>query len=280
MAFLVLLYLTVVINIGVSLIVPVMPVLMRNFGFSYGSISIVFFSIVFSRFIFQNVGGKLISNVGHARVLIICFVLHMLTMGIYPFVSSVSAFILIRFLEGVFEGMASIALNDLAISLSTKEDRGKKMGCFNSAFGLGCIIGPALGALMLKRFGIKGMFWSAASMSLVGLIGLIATYQILNKIPGRVSNRGFMANFNNAYLRYFALFGPNFLRRVLLFSLQIILPLYLLDRFLIGYEKAGYIFSLSGIVSTILMPLVGSIYVGTNGTDRSYNLNPASLCDI
>lgn len=268
--FIVLLYLTIVINIGVSLIVPVMPVLMRDFGFSYGSISIIFFSIVFSRFIFQNVGGKMISKIGHAKLLIICFSLHMLTMGVYPFISSVSAFIIMRFMEGAFEGMANILLNDLAIILSTKEDRGKKMGYFNSAFGFGFIIGPALGAVMFKYFGLRGMFWSAGVMSLIGLLGLFSIYQSLEGLPKSIQQRGFITNFNKNYLRYFALFSPNFLRRVLLFALQMILPLFLLDRFLIDSDKTGYIFSLSGIVSTVLMPFVGALYVGEKGLDRSY----------
>jgi len=36
----VLLFLTVVINIGVGLIVPIMPVLLKDFGFSTGQLSI------------------------------------------------------------------------------------------------------------------------------------------------------------------------------------------------------------------------------------------------
>jgi MFS family permease len=276
-AFIILLYLTLVINTGVSLIVPVMPVLMRDFGFSYIQLSISFASIILARIIFQNVGGKLIRKIGYARLLIACFGLHMLTMGMYPFFSAAVSFIAMRFLEGAFEGIASTLLNDLAIALSTKEDRGKKMGYFNAAFGLGFIIGPALGAITLKYFGIKGMFWAAGTMSFIGVLGLLTVYKTLEGLAKPAVKSGFLADFNKEYLRYFGLFSPNFLRRVLLFGLQIILPLYLLDKFSINSEKAGYIFSLSGIISTVLMPFAGNFFVGKESTERSYRAVVACL---
>jgi MFS family permease len=275
--FAMLLWLTFVINVGVSLIVPAMPVLMRQYGFSYGSLSAVFLAIVASRCIFMNVGGKVVSRIGHTNLLLLCFGLHVVTMAAYPFVTTPSAFIAFRFLEGAFEGMASLVLNDLAIALTTKENRSKRMGYFGAAFGLGFIFGPALGSLTLTQFGTRGMFWSAAVMSAIGVLGLALAYGRCSAIPRPAPKGSFFANMKAEYFSYFALFSPNLLRRVLLFSLQIVLPLHLLDMFRVPSTRAGYVFSVSGIVSTALQPFAGRIFAGKTQARQARRLVAASL---
>ncbi|MEW6617801.1 MAG: MFS transporter [bacterium] len=255
-----LLFLTVVINMGVGLIIPVMPIFLKEFGFSTGHLSVAFFALVFARFIAQNVGGRLILKFGYYKVLGISFCLYVITMGLYPFVFTKDIFICFRFLEGIFEGFAVVCLTDLSIELSNNKDRAKKMGYFSAAFGLGFILGPSIGGLMFQGYGKYGMFWSAGLLGAIGLIGLLIAHKALNlKHEEKTTSRNFFVNFNKESLSLLPFYGPYILRRVLFFSLQLLLPLYLHEYFHVSPGKVGIYFSISAILTTALMPFTGRV---------------------
>ncbi len=257
--FYLLLFLTIVTNIGVGLIIPIMPILMKQFGFSTHGLSLAFFILIISRFFSQNISGNLISKIGAYKVLAICFLLYIFTMFAYPFVETKELFIFFRSLEGIFQGLAIVCLQDLAIELSEK-DRGKKMGYFNSAFGLGFIIGPSFGGVMFDAFGKTGMFWSAGVLSVIAFIGLLFAHNVLNlSYSIKDQKSSFFSNFSIENLNLLPYYGPLFIRRILFLSFQILLPLFLYEHLNVQEGKVGFYFTLSAIMTTSLMPLTGRV---------------------
>ena len=258
-SFLFLLFLTLTINIGFGLIIPVMPILLKEHGFSTGYMSSAFLCLVFARFLFQNIGGSLIPKIGTQRILLFSFVFYSILMFYYPFIDSRNLFLLFRFAEGCFEGLAVVCLHYLSIELSTKEDRGKKMGQFSATFGLGFIIGPTLGGIMYEYYGSKGMFWSAMILGIIGILGLIFYGNRLGIRRRNNESKSVFPKLNKDYLRFFPFYGPYFLRRILFFSFIIILPLFVSDYFAISSSRIGLIFTMSAIITTLLMPFSGKV---------------------
>lgn len=257
--FYMLIYLTLIVNIGVGFLVPVMPIYLKQFGFSSGQLSIVFFALVFARLIAQNVSGYWISKVGNYKVLFISFTLYMLTMLFYPYVNEKIIFIGFRMLEGIYQGLAIICLNDLSIELSEKK-RGAKMGLYSAAFGMGFIIGPPLGGYLFQLVGKKGMFWTTSGLMLIGLISIYLgsrSYESTGKRKDAPKN--FFSNFNVSYLYLFPYYSTYMIRRILFFSLQMILPLYLNEYFLLPTGKVGFYFTLSAVMSVFIMPYAGRL---------------------
>jgi MFS family permease len=256
-----LLFLTVCININFAIVIPIMPVLMKDFGMSPGRLSLAFSSLIIARFLTQAVGGSLVKKVGEGLVLLINLILYVLVMIYYPFVGSKEVFIILRFFEGIFEGFALLSLHSLSIALTNPADRGKKLGYYGSAFGLGFIIGPAIGGTMYDWGGMKALFWSGAGMGLVGLVGLFILQDAF-KVPKLQASVGsgpsaWTIAFQN--LRLFPYYSSYVLKRVLFVSFMMILPLHLNGVFGLSASRSALYFTISAVLTTTLLPYTGRV---------------------
>ena len=86
--------------------------------------------------------------------------IHCLTFIVMAFTTSVPLLLVLRILQGVFGGTATIGL--IMISFSGSAHRPRDIGIFQSSITLGQLIGPPLGTLAVTAFGYSGSFLSAA----------------------------------------------------------------------------------------------------------------------
>lgn len=255
--FALILILTAIINMGMGIIIPILPTLLKQFGISTAGMSLPFFSLILGRFISKYYANKVSKFFSDRNILKACFVLYSFVFLIYPFISSIELFSVVRFLEGVVEGIGIISLTDRAIALSS-QNRGKLMGYFSSAFGVGFITGPLLGNITYTYFGNHGMFMSGMLIGLVGFVSCFALSHYENNAVLTNKAKHFSERFIS-YMRYFNVYGPSLLRRVLFFAFMIILPLYLTEHFNLKNNQVAYYFSLSAILTTTLMPFTGKL---------------------
>jgi DHA1 family multidrug resistance protein-like MFS transporter len=259
-----LLALVVIVNMGPGLVVPLMPILLKDYGFSTQGLSVAFFAILFARFLAQRYGGRAVSRLGAHRVLAVGLSLYVVTMAIYPLVDGREAFIALRFLEGIFEGLAVVSLNDLAVAMSDKERRGRQMGLFGAAYGLGLILGPVMGGVLYEYVSMAAVFWGTSTVAAVGTLLLLLSRSafVVPRPPAAAAAapRQRLADMIFGETgRLLAYYQPYILRRVLFFSLQMILPLSLYGRFGVPAGEVGLYFALSAILSTSIMPFSGRL---------------------
>jgi len=252
-----LIFIAVLVSMCVSVIIPAMPIIMKQENFSYSFITYTFVGLIVGRFISSNMVGLLLDKHLPHKILVCAFVLHTITMCIFAFVRSEIVFVFLRFLEGIFEGVVAVTLQIMVIALSKTENRGRKMGIFSSSYGLGFIIGPAIGGTVLQLAGPKGVFLSVAILMVLGLIWLGLIYNALAKdmtvpVPAKKS-------FDLEFLKYLPLYGGAILQRGLFVSFSILLPLFLVDYFKLQPYQVGFYFTSSAIITTILMPLTGRL---------------------
>ncbi len=265
--FALLLTLVVLVNMGPGLVVPLMPILLKDYGFSTQGLSVAFFAILFARFLAQRFGGRAVSRLGAHRVLGVGLSLYVVTMAIYPLVDGREAFTALRFLEGIFEGLAVVSLNDLAVAMSSKEQRGRQMGMFGAAYGLGLILGPVAGGVLYEQINMAAVFWGTSAVAGVGTLLLffarsafaVASPAASASKPTAAPARGLREVIFGETGRLLAYYQPYILRRVLFFSLQMILPLALYGRFGVPAGQVGLYFALSAILSTSIMPFSGRL---------------------
>lgn len=256
-SFAVLILIAILVSMCVSVIIPAMPIIMRNGGFSYSFITYTFVMLIVGRFISSNMTGIVLDRYLPHKILFYAFILHTITMCCFAFVRSEYVFVILRFMEGVFEGIVSVVLQVMVIALSKPENRGRKMGIFSSAYGIGFIIGPVIGGIALQIFGASGVFLAVAALMLVGLIGLVMAYKTLAKdiliIPAQ------KRSFNLEFLRHIPLYSGAILQRGLFVSLAILLPLFLFDFYKLQSYQIGLYFMASAIITSILMPITGRL---------------------
>lgn len=256
-AFTCFLFITVVICSGVSVIIPVIPNIMKSFNVGPQFISLAFVTLLTGRFLASIFTGMFLQRFKPHQLLFFSFIAHMGTMAGLMFADTGLAFAALRFFEGIFEGIVSVLIQVLVIGLSTPKNRGVKMGYVQSAFGLGFIFGPVLGTVAMKFFGSSGVFGMVAGLMAFCIIWLALVYRTINRDMNTPPRQPISFTFD--FVRYIPLYSGPILQRLLVVGFAMILPLYLVDKLGFAAHEVGYFFSMSAIITTFTMPMTGRI---------------------
>lgn len=179
-------FITLLIDVmGWGLIIPVMPKLISelkhipvNEASSYGALLLSVYAI--TQFIFAPVIGNLSDRYGRRPVLLSS----MLGFGIdYIFLALAPSYgwlFIGRIIAG-FTGASFTTAAAYIADVSTPQTRAKNFGVIGAAFGLGFVIGPALGGL-LAGWGVRAPFYAAAGLCLLNaLYGYFVLPESLSK---------------------------------------------------------------------------------------------------
>jgi MFS transporter, DHA1 family, tetracycline resistance protein len=179
-------FITLLIDVmGWGLIIPVMPKLIAelknipvNEASSYGGWLLSVYAV--TQFVFAPVIGNLSDRYGRRPVLLSS----LLGFGIdYLFLSLAPTYgwlFVGRVIAGI-TGASFTTASAYIADISTAENRAKNFGMVGAAFGLGFIIGPAIGGL-LSGLGIRAPFYAAAILCLLNtLYGYFVLPESLSK---------------------------------------------------------------------------------------------------
>lgn len=160
-------------TMGWGLIIPVMADLIAqlkgipvNEASTYGALLLSVFAI--TQFVFAPVVGNLSDQYGRRPVLL----LSLLGFGIDYIILAMAPAYGWLFVGRVIAGITGASFTTASAyiaDVSTNETRAKNFGLIGAAFGLGFVLGPALGAL-LATWGIRAPFYAAAILCLLNCL--------------------------------------------------------------------------------------------------------------
>lgn len=167
-------FITLLIDVmGWGLIIPVMADLIAelkgipiNEASTYGAFLLSVFAI--TQFLFAPVMGNLSDKFGRRPVLL----LSLLGFGIDYIILALAPAYSWLFIGRVIAGITGASFTTASAyiaDISTNESRAKNFGLIGAAFGLGFVLGPALGAL-LSTWGTRAPFYAAAALCLLNCI--------------------------------------------------------------------------------------------------------------
>ncbi len=162
--------------LGIGIVIPVLPKLVASmYGGSVSDAAWIFGWFVASyalmQFIFAPILGNLSDAFGRRPVILISLLGSGLDYLLMAFAPTLPWLFLGRVLSGI-SGANIAAANAYIADVSPPEDRAKNFGYIGMCFGLGFIIGPALGGL-LGKYGLRVPFFAAAILTLLNwLYGL------------------------------------------------------------------------------------------------------------
>lgn len=172
--------------IGIGLIVPIIPDLIasltgENLSDAAKTGAWLIISYAIAQFLFAPVMGELSDRFGRKPILLLALFGLGLDYAIHAFSPTIGWLVLGRILAGVFGASHTVATAYIA-DISTKEDKAKNFGIIGAAFGLGFVIGPAIGGIIGEGWGVKAPFFVAALFSLLNLLfGLFFVKESLPK---------------------------------------------------------------------------------------------------
>ena len=164
-------------TVGFGIIVPVLPeflVLIGDVSLSQASAlsGYLIFSYAITNFLFAPLLGNLSDAHGRKPMLVLSLFVYGCAYLLSGFATALWMLFLGRLLTGITSATYSIA-NALIADVSSVEDKAQNFGLLGVAFGLGFIVGPALGGI-IGAWDLRAPFFIAAGLAFVNtLYGLL-----------------------------------------------------------------------------------------------------------
>ena len=172
-ASLLVIFLTVFIDlVGFGIVLPMLPLYSKEFGASGLAAGGIVAAYSLMQVVFSPFWGSLSDRIGRRPVLLLSTAGACISYCVFAFACVHQSLLLLLFSRvaaGICGANLSVASAYIA-DVSPPEDRSKRMGLIGMAFGLGFILGPALGALSVGWFGVAGPGWVAAGICGFNLI--------------------------------------------------------------------------------------------------------------
>ncbi len=130
--------------VGFGVVIPIVPILSKNFGATSFQIGLILSAYSLMQFIFAPFWGHLSDRYGRRPILLFCLLGESLAYIAFALARSFEMLLLARLFAGFFG--ASISTASAYISdITPVHERSKGMALIGAAFGLGFLVGPALG---------------------------------------------------------------------------------------------------------------------------------------
>lgn len=130
--------------VGFGVIIPIIPILSRDFGATALQTGLLLSVFSLMQFLFSPFWGKLSDKYGRRPILLFCLLAEGLSYILFAYARSLEMLFVARLLAGFFG--ASISTASAYISdITPPNERSKGMALIGVAFGLGFVVGPALG---------------------------------------------------------------------------------------------------------------------------------------
>ena len=246
-------FLTVLMDlVGFGLIIPILPYYAQRLGVGGLGFGALIGTFSLMQFVATIVLGRLSDRIGRRPILLVTILFSFAGYLVFAFAGSYLVLFLARSLAGFSAGNISVAQAYVA-DVTTQRDRSRGMGLVGAAFGLGFIVGPALGGLAGHYGGPAAVGFAAAGLAAANFISAYFILQESLQAEHRVRRSLFDVAHLVRAIRDPVL-GPPFLVFALIpfaFSgYMVALPLYARARFGWGERELGLFFTIVGIMAT------------------------------
>ena len=132
--------------IGFGIVVPILGVYAERFGASGYEVGWLFATFALAQFVFSPLLGRLSDRIGRKPVIVISLI----GTAIGSFVTGAAGSLWVLFLGRAIDGSsgASLSVAQAAVAdMATPAQRPKLVGMLGAAFGVGFVLGPAIGGL-------------------------------------------------------------------------------------------------------------------------------------
>ncbi len=164
-----------------NMLIPELPAYLSSLGGAqYKGLIIALFTLTAG--ISRPFSGKLTDSIGRIPVMavgsLVCFVCGFL----YPVLTSVAGFLLLRLVHGFSTGFKPTATAAYVADLVPVTRWGEAMGIHGLCFSTGMAIGPAIGSAIVQSYSIQVLFYAS---SFLALLSILILYNMKETLPDK-----------------------------------------------------------------------------------------------
>jgi len=259
------LFITVFVDLlGFGIVLPLAPFYAEFYGATGFQVGLLMMVYSLMQFLFAPLWGMLSDRVGRRPIILLSLVGSSISYLIFGLAPSLFVLFVSRIFAGIFG--ASISTAQAYIADTTKpEDRAKGMGLIGAAFGLGFVLGPAVGGFFSQYgYGVPAFIASAICFTNIFIAFFRLPESLTTERKGiaplgeRYHPKQFVKVFQNPnlglviLLMFFATFS--------FANLEATFALFTERRFEFTASEVGYLFAYMGLLIAIVQGgLVGRL---------------------
>lgn len=165
--------------LGFGIIIPVLPLYADSFGADPTTVGLLVASYSFAQFVFSPIWGKASDRFGRRPILLVTIAGSAVGSLILGLAGSVLVLFIGRIVDGISGASVAVARATVA-DTAPPGDRPRLMGLLGAAFGVGFVLGPAIGGIAALG-GPSLPFFVAAAISAVNFA--IAARRVPETLP-------------------------------------------------------------------------------------------------
>jgi DHA1 family multidrug resistance protein-like MFS transporter len=254
-------------QITASTIYMVFPLFFSSVGLSRGENGILISIGTFAGILSSIAAGILSNRYGRKKILLIGTLLYSVIFFVFIYAgSSFNVLMVLRFIEGLGFYVMPVMVTTMAADIFPPGERGKAMGLFSSAGGVGSLIGPLVSPLLITGNNYTVYFlFSGGFVAVSAIAMLLFVKETLSKEKMQTNNAKSTKIDIPGFLRSAWGLGAVvgiFLIAVLIYRTGLtmidpFLSLFFKDMLHIELTEMSYIFAAKALATIIFSPLAG-----------------------
>jgi MFS transporter, DHA1 family, tetracycline resistance protein len=157
--------------IGFGMIIPILPLYAKGFQAEEWQIGLLLGCYSFMQFLASPVLGYISDRIGRRPVLLVSLIGSAIGYTVMANAHSLTMLFIARIIAGICGASVGTAAAYIA-DITPPENRSRRMGLIGAAFGVGFVLGPAIGGI-LSHFSTVGPFWFGAGLAFLNAIAVL-----------------------------------------------------------------------------------------------------------
>jgi len=264
------LFFTLVLDmIGIGMMIPIVPIIFtdptspsfllegidKQYWYFLAGLTIALFGLM--QFFASPILGELSDMYGRKKLMFIGVTILAISNAIFGFgivTKSLGIIFISRLIGGIAAANFSIAQASIA-DISTPATRAKNFGLIGAAFGIGFVVGPAIGGYIAHFFdSAAAPFWVASALGVINMISVFFFLPETHPVADRaeIKKLSFFKAFNNIKIAFTdvnlaRIYKTNFLYFAGFAFFTSFSGLYLVQKYSIGEAQLGNYYTVIGI---------------------------------
>ncbi|NQX81774.1 MAG: MFS transporter [Flavobacteriaceae bacterium] len=242
-------------SMSFNMLIPELPTYLSSLGGDkYIGLIIALFTLTAG--LSRPFSGKLTDTIGRKPVMIIGAVVCVICSCLYPILTTVLGFLLLRLLHGFSTGFSPTGFSVYVTDIIPQKRWGEALGVQSLFFSSGLALGPALGSFIKLYYSFDILFYSS---SLVAFIAIICLYNIKETLPNKQKFKLSSLKITKNDIIAIEVLYPAFITIIVYLSFGIILTLIPLWSEYLGILNKGTFFIIFTVFSLFIRFVAGKL---------------------